>query len=61
MTVAYNNMNDKRPFNADRASYGVAYTYALSKRTDLYAVYMNDKRTGVDSGNTLAVGVRHRF
>ena len=27
-----------RPANADVASYGVAYTYALSKRTDLNAV-----------------------
>ena len=30
--------NDSRPANADVASYGVAYTYALSKRTDLNAV-----------------------
>ena len=36
--VAYNQFNDSRPANADVASYGVAYTYALSKRTDLNAV-----------------------
>ncbi|MES2959830.1 MAG: porin, partial [Pseudomonadota bacterium] len=36
--VAYTTVNDKRPANADVASYGVAYTYALSKRTDLNAV-----------------------
>ncbi|MEO5771384.1 MAG: porin [Burkholderiaceae bacterium] len=36
--VAYSAANDKRPANADVASYGVAYTYALSKRTDLNAV-----------------------
>lgn len=36
--VAYTSVNDKRPANADVASYGVAYSYALSKRTDLNAV-----------------------
>jgi predicted porin len=36
--VAYSAFNDKRGVNADVASYGVAYTYALSKRTDLNAV-----------------------
>jgi GBP family porin len=33
--VAYTSANDKRPNNADVASYGVLYSYALSKRTDL--------------------------
>jgi len=36
--VAYTRANDKRPANADVASYGAAYTYSLSKRTDLNAV-----------------------
>jgi predicted porin len=36
--VAYTAANDKRPANADVTSYGVAYTYSLSKRTDLNAV-----------------------
>lgn len=36
--VAYSAFNDKRAPNADVASYGVAYTYALSKRTDINAV-----------------------
>ena len=44
-----------------RTTTSLGYDHNLSKRTDLYAVYMNDKRTGVDSGNTLAVGMRHRF
>lgn len=38
VSVAYNHYNDTRPSNADVASYGVAYTYSLSKRTDLNAV-----------------------
>jgi predicted porin len=36
--VAYSAWNDRRPSNADVASYGVAYTYSLSKRTDLNVV-----------------------
>lgn len=43
--VAYTALNDKRPSNADTASYGVAYTYSLSKRTDINAVatHFNNK------------------
>ncbi len=36
--VAYSKLNDKRAVNADTSSYGAAYTYALSKRTDINAV-----------------------
>ena len=36
--IAYSRFNDKRAPNADVASYGVAYSYALSKRTDIKAV-----------------------
>jgi general bacterial porin, GBP family len=35
---AYSTFNDKRSFNADTSSYGAAFTYALSKRTDINAV-----------------------
>lgn len=38
VSVAYTKLNDKRASNADTASYGVAYTYPLSKRTNLNAV-----------------------
>lgn len=38
VSVAYNSYNDNRPANADVRSFGVAYTYALSKRTDLNLV-----------------------
>jgi len=61
VTVAYNNMNDRRPFNADRYSYGVAYSYALSKRTDLSAVltHLENKNTSQDllGGNGFLGGV----
>jgi predicted porin len=45
--VAYSHHNDKTSFNADTASYGVAYTYALSKRTDLNAVYTRFDNSGL--------------
>ena len=38
IVVAYNRLDDKRPANADTDSYGITYTYALSKRTNLNAV-----------------------
>jgi predicted porin len=37
------------------------YDYFLSKRTDVYAVVMLDKLTGVSNGTTYALGVRHNF
>ena len=36
--AAYTQYDDRRASNADTKSFGVAYTYALSKRTDLNAV-----------------------
>ena len=36
--IAYSAYNDRRAANADVASYGVAYSYAFSKRTDVNAV-----------------------
>ncbi|WP_394788946.1 porin [Rhodoferax sp.] len=61
VTVAYNTMNDKTASNADRDSYGVAYTYALSKRTDLNAVLtrFNNKNSSqlAPGGNGFLGGV----
>ncbi|BDT68940.1 hypothetical protein os1_31270 [Comamonadaceae bacterium OS-1] len=61
VTVAYNTMNDKTAANADRDSYGVAYSYALSKRTDLNAVMtrFNNKNTSqlAPGGNGFLGGV----
>lgn len=47
--------------NASRKTLTVGYDYELSKRTDAYAMVMNDRITNVDSGTSLAVGIRHRF
>lgn len=39
----------------------LGYSHKLSKRTELYTLYMSDKYTGKASGTTLAAGVRHTF
>jgi predicted porin len=41
------------------ASFG--YDHYLSKRTDLYAIYMHDRITRLDNGNSVGIGLRHRF
>ena len=48
---------------ADYRRHGLAggYDYALSKRTDVYAVMMFDKVTGKGSGTSFALGMRHKF
>ena len=47
--------------NLSRKTFTVGYDYELSKRTDAYAMVMNDRITTFDSGTSLAVGIRHRF
>ena len=39
----------------------LAYDHFLSKRTDLYTVYMNEQVPGRSTGTTYGVGIRHRF
>jgi predicted porin len=61
LSVAYNSYDDKRPSDADVKSYGVAYTYALSKRTDLNAVLVQydngDRGQAAPGGNGYLGGV----
>lgn len=61
IVTAFNRLDDKRAVNADTDSYGVAYTYALSKRTNLNAVLtrFNNKGAGqvAPGGNGFLGGV----
>lgn len=61
VVVAYNRLDDKLARNADTDSYGVTYTYALSKRTNLNAVLtrFNNKGSGqaAPGGNGFLGGV----
>lgn len=47
--------------NISRKTFTVGYDYELSKRTDAYAMVMNDRITHLDSGTSFGVGIRHRF
>lgn len=46
---------------AERKTLSPGYLHALSKRTELYTVAMNDKITGLSSGSAYSLGLRHRF
>jgi len=39
----------------------VGYDYVLTKRTDVYGLFVNNSQTDLKSGNTLAVGIKHAF
>ena len=39
----------------------VNYDYLLCKRTNVYAIYLSDKFTGLTNGTTFAAGLKHRF
>lgn len=59
IALAYNQYNDHRPADAGVKSYGAAYTYALSKRTDLSAVlvhYDNQNLAQVAPGGNGYIG-----
>lgn len=45
--AAFTQLDDKRAANADTRSFGVAYSYALSKRTDISAVVTRFDNSGL--------------
>lgn len=46
----------------DHKTFSLGYDYDLSKRTDLYTMYMNDRAAAyADTVNSFSVGMRHRF
>lgn len=67
--VSYTRKNDQSAANDDASQVALAYTYALSKRTNLYSSYTrinNENRlvsiTGDGSGDReFNVGIRHKF
>ena len=59
VSVAVNKLNDKRATNADVTSYGVAYLYPLSKRTNLNVVvtrFVNSANAQVAPGGNGYLG-----
>ncbi|CAJ0808017.1 porin [Ralstonia flaminis] len=59
--AAYAYSRDSGGLNQTRRTASLGYDYPLSKRTDLYAVYMLDRFSGMSSGETAGVGIRARF
>ena len=51
----------KASAGAGRKGFAFGYDYFISKRTDLYAVYLDDKVDNLSSGYSYGVGVRHSF
>jgi len=39
----------------------VGYDYVLSKRTDVYGAFMSNSQTTLESGQSIAVGLKHNF
>lgn len=60
-SYAHTNKEQTAITDVKRATLSVGYDYALSKRTDVYAVLLTDKVTATARGNGLAVGIRHNF
>jgi len=44
-----------------RAAWALGYDHQLSRRTDLYAVYLSDRVTGHAAAGSVGAGIRHRF
>lgn len=44
-----------------RTTSSVGYDYRLSKRSDVYVIYSNDKRSTATSAGSAAVAIRHLF
>ncbi len=42
-------------------TWALGYDYPLSKRTDVYAAYLNDHISGQSTGDTFGVGLRAKF
>lgn len=59
LLAQYGNMSAS--VGADRKTFSFGYDHYVSKRTDVYAVAMSDKLDGLSNGNSVSVGIRHRF
>jgi predicted porin len=44
-----------------RTTATIGYDYLLSRRSDLYVSVMRDRATGVSSGTSFGLDLRHRF
>jgi len=59
--ASYAYSRDAGGLDQTRKTWAVGYDYPLSKRTDVYAAYLNDHITSESTGNTFGVGIRAKF
>jgi predicted porin len=59
--ASYVYSKDSGGMQQSRNTWAIGYDYPLSKRTDVYAAYMNDKLSGQSVGDTFGVGIRAVF
>lgn len=59
--ASYAYSKDSGGFDQNRKTWALGYDYPLSRRTDVYAAYLNDKISGESHGNTFGVGIRAKF
>lgn len=59
--VQFNRAEASDTLSRTETTLSLAYSYLLSKNTELYAVAMTDRITGLATGTTLATGMRLRF
>ncbi|CAM2183266.1 Porin [Burkholderia latens] len=59
--ASYAYSRDGGGLDQTRQTWAVGYDYPLSKRTDVYAAYMNDHISGLSNGNTFGAGIRAKF
>jgi predicted porin len=55
---------DKRTIGSAKTTdkvLSLGYDYLLSKRTDVYGLFVHNSRTDLEAGMSLAVGVKHNF
>lgn len=60
-SVAQTRKSETALANVRRTTWALGYDHDLSKRTDVYAVFMKDSVTNLQRGTTLVAGIRHRF
>ncbi|WP_118181785.1 porin [Paraburkholderia phosphatilytica] len=59
--ASYAYSRDRGGLDQTRQTWALGYDYPLSKRTDVYAAYMNDHFTSQSTGDTFGVGIRAKF
>ncbi len=59
--ASYAYSRDSGGLNQTRQHRAIGYDYPLSKRTDLYAAYMNDQLSNLSTGQTVGAGIRAKF